>query len=1435
MGSRQWATYYGGSGAGIATDASGNIFVTGQTNSSSGIATSGAYLTSGTAGYTVFIVKFDSTGTRKWGTYYYGNWGSAIATDANGNVCVTGTNGGDVFIVKFNSTGSHQWSANYGGSGNEGGYGIATDANGNICITGWTSSTTGIATSGAYQTAYGGGTYDAFIAKFDAYGTLLWATYYGGAGIDWGYGIAIDAGGNVYATGYTSSITTIATSGAYQVACGGAYDAFIVKFDSYSNRQWATYYGGTGNEQGFAIASDPGGNICIIGVTSSTSGIVSGGTYQSAYSGGTYDVFIVKFNTSGTRKWATYYGGTGEEEGQGIVTDAKGNVCITGYTNSATGIATTGSHQTSYGGNNDAFIAKFVSECPPAPIVTISGTLTFCAGKNVTLNSSTSSGRWTNFQWYKNSTINLSISDSFYSATSSGTYKVFVSNADGCLDSSLVVNVTVYPKPNAGFSQNSLAQCLLGNNFIFNDTSSIIGATLTRLWSFGNGDTSTSVNPSKSYSSVNNYSVKLLETSNNGCQDSVIKIIRVNAKPNAGFTINNNSQCLNGNNFIFDDTSTASSGTLSRTWYFGTGINDTSTSSVSSKTYLSSGTYQVNLISNNQGCKDSAFNSVMVFPKPNVSFSQNNFAQCLSGNNFILNDTSTISSGTISRLWNFGNGNTSTSSVSGKTFASAGTYIIKLFETSDHNCTDSAIKTFTVYPQPAAGFTQNNFTQCLSGNSFILNDTSIISFGNTTRLWRLSTGDTSSSSTLNKNFIQSGTYSVNLIQTSNNNCSDSVSKTFTVYPQTTIGFTQNNFAQCSFGNSFILNDTSTISSGTISRLWNFGDGTISVNNNLNKSFTSAGTYQIKLVEISDHNCIDSIIKYFTVYPQPISGFSQNNFNLCLSGNNFLLTDTSFISSGNTTRLWSFSDGDTSTSSNVVKTFTFPGTYSVRLSEISNKSCKDSTAKTYTVYPQPKAGFTQNLFSNCLPGNNFLLSDTSTISSGTISRLWNFGDGDTSTSSVSLKIFTTAGTYHVKLFETSDHNCIDSAIKIFTVYPQPVAGFTQNNFDRCLRGNNFLLNDTSILSSGTMTRLWNFGDGDTSTISTLNKSFASEGIYNLKLLVTSNNNCSDSVTKIFTVFPQTKIGFSMNSLNQCLSVNRFLFSDTSTISSGSFSRLWDFGDGANSINAVISKRYSVSGLYLVKLETTTNNGCMDSLLKTVLVYPKIIAGFTVDDSVQCLFGNNFLLNDKSIVPGGTYSRYWYLGDATTNTVSDFSKSYIASGNFKVQLKIVDPNNCSDSAIHSILVKPNPVKPQILSLTNTQIQSTFSTNAYQWFLNNNAIANANSQTIFIHQNGIYYVKVDSVNGCSAVSDPLNVTLFGNTHILVIPNPNNGNFILDFIALPGQKQIDLYDMHGKFLNEYSTTDDVFEMNNFLSGGMYLLKVVTETGMYNVKVVVE
>lgn len=384
----EWGTYYGGYGFDLGTvlscDNAGNVYVTGASWFSMDIATTGSYQYTSAGDFDAFLVKFNKDGDRLWGTYFGGpsvDYGFGLTCDAYNSIYLSGQTlsssgiattgsyqpsknaaiGTDAFLAKFDSSGARIWATYYGGPGDDNGGFCAYDPKGYVYLTGFTNSTSDIAGSG-FQNTYGGGTNDGFLAKFDTAGNFQWGTYYGGAGDDQSEGVASDGAGNVYIGGHTNSTSGIASASAHQTAIGGGYDDFVVKFDSAGARSWGTYYGGLNDEYtgGFhTVACDKHGSVFLAGHSSSTSGIASTGSYQDTLNGGK-DAFLVKFNTTGARTWATYYGGSDDDYGGAISCDAAGDIYWCGITHSANNMASGGAYQTVYGGApSDAFLAKF--------------------------------------------------------------------------------------------------------------------------------------------------------------------------------------------------------------------------------------------------------------------------------------------------------------------------------------------------------------------------------------------------------------------------------------------------------------------------------------------------------------------------------------------------------------------------------------------------------------------------------------------------------------------------------------------------------------------------------------------------------------------------------------------------------------------------------------------------------------------------------------------------------------------------------------------------------------------------------------------------------------------------------------------------------------------------------------------------------------------
>lgn len=396
-----WATYYGGMAFdrcnGIAVDVSGNVYMTGETESYSGIA-SGGFKTTYSGGNfdgDTYLVKFNAKGNRLWATYYGGTQDdlcSSVAVDASGNVYIAGTTsstsgiaslgafqnnygGGatDAYLVKFDANGNRLWATYYGGSQDDRGFAVKVDASGNIYLSGSTNSAAGIA-FGGFQNSFNGGLSDAFLVKFDANGNRLWATYFGGSGKDsyevYANNIAIDNSNNIYLTGSTlGSILPGITPSAFQSSNAGMMDAFLVKFNSAGNYLWGTYYGGASHDIGTGIATDASGNIYMAGMTESNTGLASTGGFQNVNAGAP-DVFLAKFNSSGNRLWGTYFGGAITDEmligvSGGVVTDTKGDVYLAAVSHvdgtSKGGQLAVNGFQDSLLGAENSILAKFDS------------------------------------------------------------------------------------------------------------------------------------------------------------------------------------------------------------------------------------------------------------------------------------------------------------------------------------------------------------------------------------------------------------------------------------------------------------------------------------------------------------------------------------------------------------------------------------------------------------------------------------------------------------------------------------------------------------------------------------------------------------------------------------------------------------------------------------------------------------------------------------------------------------------------------------------------------------------------------------------------------------------------------------------------------------------------------------------------------------------
>jgi uncharacterized repeat protein (TIGR01451 family) len=268
----------------------------------------------------------------------------------------------DAFVTKLDPSGTGILYSTYlGGNGAEQAFGIAVDATGAAYVTGFTSSTN-FPTAGPTVSAYGGGPYDAFVTKLDPSGSaIVLSRYLGGSSADEGRGIAVDANGFAYVTGWTVSSNFPTTAPPIlQSTYGGFGDAFVTKLDATTfGLTYSTYLGGaTSGERGYGVAVDLDGFAYVAGHTGSTDFPVQLPALQASYAGGNGDAFVAKLDRVGAKLlYSTYLGGSAFDQAHAIFVDRGGKAYVTGMTES-TNFPTKLPTPTANAGGEDAFVAK---------------------------------------------------------------------------------------------------------------------------------------------------------------------------------------------------------------------------------------------------------------------------------------------------------------------------------------------------------------------------------------------------------------------------------------------------------------------------------------------------------------------------------------------------------------------------------------------------------------------------------------------------------------------------------------------------------------------------------------------------------------------------------------------------------------------------------------------------------------------------------------------------------------------------------------------------------------------------------------------------------------------------------------------------------------------------------------------------------------------
>gem|GEM_PF-400953 len=798
-------------------------------------------------------------------------------------------------------------------------------------------------------------------------------------------------------------------------------------------------------------------------------------------------------------------------------------------------------------------------------------------------------------------------------------------------------------------------------------------------WTFGDGFTSNQPNPSHTYTSTGNFDVELVVVDNQGCSKRITEVdyIQIGA-PTASFTPSVSTTCA-GSNISFTNNST---GADTYTWNFGDGTM--STDANPTHIYDDPGNYIIQLFAENSltGCNETFLDTLTITAGPVVNFSSFPLAPVTACSAPLSVSFFDISTGAVTWLWEFGDGNTSTQQNPTHIYQSVGQYDVSLTVTDVSGCEVTRTETnFVEIVDIQTAITADVQSGCIPLD-VQFNDATVSTDSVFTRIWQF--GDGSQAFTIpnpTHQYTNVGSYDVSLILITEKGCRDTLTMPDFIQAGDlpTADFFAINTVACVVDPINFLNLSSPVDGNTAWE-WDFGDGNGAAVQNPSYTYSDTGNYSVSLV-MDNLGCRDTLSRpdYITIL-EPVALFSFQPDHGCGVSPTVSFIDESISP---TDWIWDFGDGNTSTQQNPTHTYSNPGTYNVTLIVSNgNTACMDELTQVIQI-TNPTADFSANQTLGCRD-----LDVTFTnLSSGTTQHIWSFGDGATSTDYDPTHTYTTPGIYDVTLIVADSFGCVDTIVKPdYITVTGPIVNFNSNAQSGCVPLSvPFFDQSIPYASTSIVSWLWDFGDSTSSTQQNPTHIYTTEGLYTVSLTVTDSDGCSYTHTKPFFIQPSKPNAEFIADVNSgCipLTVN---FLDLSTAVDTIDSWVWDFGDGTILFNTQNpTHTYTTSGNFSVTLTVFSRGGCQDTL--TLANY--IQAGFQPSVSFvstnpsACASDGISFLNFTN--PFNDSTRWmWHFGDGGTSSDMNPTYTYTDTGQFNVKL-VVDNFGCKDS-----LTDPSPV--------------------------------------------------------------------------------------------------------------------------------------------------
>ncbi len=787
-----------------------------------------------------------------------------------------------------------------------------------------------------------------------------------------------------------------------------------------------------------------------------------------------------------------------------------------------------------------------------------------------------------------------------------------------------------------------------------------VGGTTTS-WDFDDGNFSNIYSPTHTFVNPGTYDV-MLAVSNACNYDTLYKTITVNSSPQVSFSVVDDTLCA-GSTFTFNNSSDLG---ISNYWEFGDGNDSYLTNPT--HIYDSAGNFTVTLTGTSLTNDCPAYDSVslVVLPYPDVTGTSNINNGCIPLTVNFSNVVNSIGYFT----WDFGDGNTSSQANPTHTYTADGYFNVFVRFEDLSGCVDSFDFDVNPYPVPQAGFSINQLDTCVLPANFDFNNSSV---GAVNYTWTFGDSSNQTSQTNpSHTYVVDGSYDVMLHVSNTYGCEDSIVNSISINPVPDASFDALQLDTCVLPASFSFNNSS---NGALAYTWDFGDGSTSNIPSLTYNYTSAGTYNVKLYSMNTFGCMDSANTTVSVLPVPDVSFNFTKYDSCILPSNYGFTNTS---SGASSYLWSFGQIGNSIQNNPTFTFTNDGIYDVKLIGLNSYGCSDSMISYINVLPIPNADFSLDQAVGCEPFSAIFLN----TSQNTNYYNWDFGDGNTGSFFNGFHSYTNAGSYTIKLVVEDLNGCLDSTYSNVTVNPSPTADLTYVTSDPCYLPIDVFFTNASF---GAIAFEWDFGNGQTSTMTHPSTVYDTIGIYNLQLIASNSYNCTDTLNDPFSVFynqvPNANFTFD----------DTICLRDTSLFNSTSLyadSIVWNLGNGLQSTGDSIAMVYDTPGQYTITMYAyNTGSGCSDTAggNSTLVVLPSPIADFDYNQEFSSTQPRAGIVEFTNLSVGATV--YWWdfeNGDGTNNPNPTYNYAYSEDGTHTYVLYAYNDEGCVDSASMEFVV-------------------------------------------------------------------------------------------------------------------------------------------------------